>query len=116
MLRQLFAGEIQHLLADALAAGAGRDKQMLNAARLVVHRDHAVRHVLGVMQIGRPALFFLLFQLFVEILRRPLGQTFFRPDALAQITASLRKNLCRCLKLLFRLDEADVLAPLPLAQ
>ena len=116
MLRQLFAGEVQHLLADALTPGAGRDEQMFNTARLVIHRDHAVRHILSVVQISRPALFFLLLQLVIETLRRPLGQTFLRPDAFAQVTAALRKDLRRCLELLLRLDEADILAPLPLGQ
>ena len=89
---------------------------MLNAAGPVVYAHHAVRHIFRRVQVAGPAAFFLRLELGEKLLFCQACTILFRPVSGADGAASLRKQLCRSGKLFFRLDEADILAPLPLGQ
>ena len=79
ILFQLFAGEIQHFLADALSPGIPRHKEMLNAAGLVVYAHHAVRHIFRRVQVAGPAAFFLRLELSEKLLFCQACTILFRP-------------------------------------
>ena len=116
MLRQLFAGKIQQFLPQPFAPGVCRDEQVLDLPGLVAHGHHAVRHVLGAVQVDRPTLLFFFFELRIEELRGPLRQSFFRPAALADSAPPLGKQPGSGSKLLLGFHQPHVLAPLPLGQ